>query len=141
MSILRRIPAEEVQAAASLIWPDKSVADKIALNAVEIISQTYARDFSFFNGKTAKNLVGGLFFILGFRYGHHVKQRVLADILGTSDVTVRASYKSWLRTYPNQFLDVIGQLAQNNAFRYYVLAELNLIQRQRRAEETNARLG
>jgi hypothetical protein len=59
MSILRRIPAEEVLTAASLIWPDKSVADKIALNAVEIISQTYARDFSFFNGKTAKNLVGG----------------------------------------------------------------------------------
>jgi hypothetical protein len=90
MSILRRIPAEEVQAAASLVWPDKSVADKIALNAVKIISQTYGRDFSFINWKTKKNLVGGILHF-GFQVGHPVKQRQLADILGNSEVTVRVS--------------------------------------------------
>ncbi len=124
MSILKRIPIEEVTAIARLVWPNKEVADTVALEADEIISRTYKRKFVFFNGKSSKCLVGGLFYLLGFRYDAVVRQRELADKLGTSDVTIRASYKQWLETFPDVFVDIIGKMAQNDAFRYYVLVEL-----------------
>ncbi|MCW4009389.1 MAG: hypothetical protein NWF05_02055 [Candidatus Bathyarchaeota archaeon] len=128
MSILRRIPLKEISVAASTVWSDKATASKVALDADEIISRTYKRKFAFFTGKSSKCLVSGLFYILGFRYDAVVKQRALADKMGTSDVTIRASYKQWLETFPDLFLDVLGKLAQNAAFRCYVLSELKLKQ-------------
>ncbi len=126
MSILKRIPMEEVVAAAHLTWSNEVIADAISVEAVEILSKTYQRKFSFFNGKSSKNLVGGLFFLLGFRHGAPKKQRELADKLGTTDVTIRMSYKLWLKTFPDLFMDVMAKLAQNNAFRYFIVADLKL---------------
>jgi hypothetical protein len=124
MSTLRRIPLDEVSAAANNVWFDKSIADAIASEAVQIINQTYTRKFSFFNGKSSKYLVGGLFYILGYRYDVIKKQNELADQLGTTDVTIRASYRKWLETFPDLFLDVIGKFAANSALRSFVLLDL-----------------
>ena len=124
MSILRRIPMEEVLAAAHTVWHEKATADIVALSTVEILSGTYKRKFVFFNGKSAKSLVGGLFYILGFRYDAPKRQRELADKLGTTDVTIRGAYKQWLETFPDLFGDVLAKLAQDSAFRQYVLIDL-----------------
>lgn len=114
---------EEVLAAAHTVWSDTIVADQVALSTMEIISKTYSRKFVFFNGKSSKSLVGGLFYILGFKYDVPKKQRELADKLSTTDVTIRSSYKQWLETFPDLFLDVLAKLAQDSAFRQYVLID------------------
>jgi transcription initiation factor TFIIIB Brf1 subunit/transcription initiation factor TFIIB len=124
MSILKRIPLEEISIATRTIWHDKAIANKIAQDTDELISQAYKRKFAFFNGKSSKCIVGGLFYIMGYRYDSIKKQRELADKLDTTDVTIRASYKQWLETFPDLFEDVIEKLAQNEALRYYILVNL-----------------
>lgn len=116
---------EEVLAAAHTVWIDRSIADKVALETVQIINQTYKRKFAFFNGKSSRCLVGGLFYLLGYRYGAVKKQNELADRLGTTDVTIRVSYRRWLEMFPDLFLDVIGKFAADKDLRYFVLLDLN----------------
>ena len=130
MSILKRIPMDEISAAASIIWLDESIASIIALETAQIISQTYARKFSFFSGKSAKYIIGGLFYLLGYRYNIIKRQYELADKLGTNDVTISASYRKWLVSFPDLFLDVISKFASDNAHRSFVLLELNQSLRQ-----------
>ena len=124
MSLLRRIPPAEISVAARAVWLNKSIADAIALETIKIMNQTYIRKFAFFNGKSAKSIVGGLFYILGFRHDAIKKQNELADQLGTTDVSIRVSYRNWLETFPDLFLDVIAKLASITAFQTYVLIDL-----------------
>jgi transcription initiation factor TFIIIB Brf1 subunit/transcription initiation factor TFIIB len=124
MSILRRISADEVFAAANTIWLDKSIATTIASSAVKIINQTYTRRFEFFSGRSSKYLVGGLFFLLGYRHCSIKKQNELAHQLGTTEVTIRLSYRKWLETFPDLFLDVINKFTENKSLRVFVLLDL-----------------
>ncbi len=124
MSILRRIPANEVSAAAHSVWLDNSIADAIASEVIQIINQTYSRKFAFFNGKSSRCIVGGLFYLLGFRHDAIKKQNELAYKLGTSDVTIRLSYRKWLETFPDLFTDIIDKFAMDKDLRYFVLIDL-----------------
>jgi hypothetical protein len=124
MSLLNRIPTEEVLAAANSLWEDKALANKVAFEAVQIINQTYKRKFAFYNGKRSGCLVGGLFYLLGYRYDSVKKQNELADCLGTTDVSVRLSYRKWLETFPDLFTDVIGKFAAHKDLRYFILIDL-----------------
>ena len=121
---LKRIPFDELMAASHNIWRNTETADKIAFDAVQIINRTYARRFSFFNGKTSRSIVGGLYYLLGFRYNATKRQVEIADKLGTSDVSIRKSYRLWLEAFPDLFLDVIGKLAENKDLQSYVLLSL-----------------
>ena len=124
MGILNRISADEVYIAARTVWFDKQISNRLAADALELITKTSKRNFSFFNGKTSRGLVGGLFYLLGYRYGVVKNQKELADRLGTTDVTIRASYRNWLEAFPDLFPDVISKLAQDQNLRYYVLTDL-----------------
>jgi hypothetical protein len=124
MSLLYRIPIEEVLAAAHLLWADKAFADKMAFEAVKIINQTYKRKFAFYNGKRYGCLVGGLFYLLGHRYDVKKNQTELADCLGTTDISVRKSYRKWLETFPDLFTDVIAKFAAHKDLRYFILIDL-----------------
>jgi transcription initiation factor TFIIIB Brf1 subunit/transcription initiation factor TFIIB len=126
LSILKRIPMEDIVTIAHILWSDKAIADRVAADADATISQAYQRKFVFFNGKSSKCVVGGLFYLLSFRYDSIRKQREISDKLGTTDVTVRASYRQWLANFPDLFPDVIGKLAENPAFRYSLLIDLQL---------------
>ena len=55
--------------------------------------------------------MGGLFYLLGFRYDDSKKQREIAVTLQITDVSIRSSYKRWLKEFPDLFQDVIGKLA------------------------------
>ena len=127
MSIFRRISQEEVTIAAQLIWSDKTIAKKVTLDALDTLNRTHKRNFVFFNGKSSKYIVGGLFYLLGYRYNALKKQRELADQLNTTDVTIRASYRQWLKEFPDLFVDVIGKLSENtnNSLHYYVLSNFD----------------
>jgi transcription initiation factor TFIIIB Brf1 subunit/transcription initiation factor TFIIB len=124
VTIPKRLEIEEIITTAQTIWPNKALSKKIAFDALELLSQTYARKFVFYNGKSAKHLIGGLFYLLGYRYNAVKKQRELADILGTSDVTIRKAYRGWLETFPDLFLDVIAKFMDDNEMKYYVLLDL-----------------
>ncbi len=124
MSAVKRITVEDILAASNILWTDESIANKVALESVKIINCTYKRKFSFFSGKSSRNIVGGLLYLLGFRYDLVVRQKEIAYLLSTSDVTIRASYRKWLETFPDLFLDVIGKLALDKDLRNYVLLDL-----------------
>jgi transcription initiation factor TFIIIB Brf1 subunit/transcription initiation factor TFIIB len=124
MGILNRISPEEVMAAAKTVWHNQLIANAISQETVDIITKTHKRKFSFFTGKTSRGLVGGLFYLLGYKYDAAKNQKELADRLGTSDVTIRSSYRNWLEEFPDLFQDVIGKLAQDQNLRWYVLVDL-----------------
>jgi len=125
MSVLQRISTEEVLAIANKVWADRKIACAVALETSQIINQTYKRKFAFFNGKSSKNIIGGLFYILGCRHDSMKKQKELAYLIGTTEITIRASYHKWLQTFPDLFCDVIGKFALDKKLRYFVLLELN----------------
>jgi hypothetical protein len=101
---------EELLVTAHMLWADKVFADKVAGEAVQIINQTYKRKFAFYNRKRPRCLLGGLLFLLGYRYDAVKTQNELADCLGTTAVSIRLSYRRWLETFPDLFIDVIRKV-------------------------------
>jgi transcription initiation factor TFIIIB Brf1 subunit/transcription initiation factor TFIIB len=93
-------------------------AEKIAADALEIITNAHKSKFAFFSGKSSRGLLGGLFYLLGFRYDAEKKQKELAEKLGTTDVTIRASYRKWLEEFPELFADVNDKITNNNNHSY-----------------------
>jgi transcription initiation factor TFIIIB Brf1 subunit/transcription initiation factor TFIIB len=127
MSLLKRIPVKQIETAAHLIWSETSIADKVALDAAKIINQAYMGKTVFFNGKSAKCIISGLFYILGYRYNCIKKQNELAAKLGTNEVTIRTSYRRWLETFPELFSDVISKFATDSNLRFFVLLKMKQI--------------
>lgn len=124
MSVPRRISFEEVSSAAHAVWSDASVADKVALDASKTINQICKRKHLFVNGKSSKFIVGGLFYLLGFRHNAIKKQRELADHLETNDVTIRIAYRRLLKEFPDLFLDIMGKFAEDESLRFFVFLDL-----------------
>ena len=106
--------SSEVVAAARAVWSDQILAEKIASSSMELINNASNRKFSFFSGKSSRGLLGGLFYLLGFRYDAVKKQKELAEKLGTTDVTIRASYRKWLEEFPDLFTDVSDKIVNSN---------------------------
>lgn len=104
------ITPEKVNSYASIIWLDELLAEKIASETVEIIVKASKQDITFFNRKSVKSIIGGLFYLLGLKYGAFRAQREIADKLTISDVTVRETYKQWLTSFSDFFKDEIFQL-------------------------------
>jgi len=106
---LRKV--QEIMECTHLLWTNKETAREIATQAVEIINQVCKRKFSFCNGKSSRCLLGGLFYLLGIRYDDPKKQREIAIALQITDVSIRSSYKKWLKEFPDLFQDVKAKLA------------------------------
>jgi hypothetical protein len=117
LSALDRL-SSEVAAAAKTVWLDQITAEKIASSALEIITNANKSKFAFFSGKSSRGLIGGLFYLLGFRHDAEKKQKELAEKLGTTDVTIRASYRKWLEEFPELFADVNDKITNNNSHSY-----------------------
>jgi hypothetical protein len=114
LSIPNRL-SSEVTEAAKAVWSNPVNAEKIAAGALEIITNARKSKFAFFSGKSSRGLIGGLFYLLGFRYDAEKKQKELAEKLGTTDVTIRASYRKWLEEFPDLFADVNDKIANNSS--------------------------
>ncbi len=121
---MQRITYEELVAAARIVWSDKEIVHKVASNCYFILNQVEKRKIAFYGGRKARALVGGLFYLMGFRYDSVKKQNELADKLGTTDVTIRVSYRKWLTVFPDLFVDVIGKLAREESLKYFVLIDM-----------------
>lgn len=121
---MERISFENLVNTAQTIWPNKTTVHNVATDSYSILTKVQSRKTTFCSGRRAKALVGGLFYLLGFRYNDVKKQNELAYKLGTTDVTIRKSYRDWLISFPDLFTDIIGKLAQHESLRYFILLEL-----------------
>jgi transcription initiation factor TFIIIB Brf1 subunit/transcription initiation factor TFIIB len=82
------------------------VADDVASNALHVLAQASNANLRFFNRKSPKCVLGGLFYILGFRFYAPKTQREIADFLCTTEVSIRKSYHGWLSEFPELFTDL-----------------------------------
>jgi hypothetical protein len=105
-NIFYRIHCEKIMLAARSVWVDEDIADDIAKNALQILSEASKLNLRFFCGKAPKCILGGLFYILGFRFRAVKTQKEIADFLCTTEVSVAKSYKIWLEKFPQTFTDV-----------------------------------
>lgn len=99
------ITEEKITSMVQLFWADKVAASNIANDTVELLNKIVQKDPGFFKGKCVNSAIGSLFYILGTHYNAPIKQRELADKLTTTDVSIRASYKQLLETFPDLFIN------------------------------------
>jgi transcription initiation factor TFIIIB Brf1 subunit/transcription initiation factor TFIIB len=105
--ILDRIGKEEVQSLAQKIWQGENrVNTKIASEALAIIREKYETDPTFFSGKSAKGIAGGLFYLLGQTYDSVRTQRQIAKSLNTTEMTIRASCRDWTEFLQNHHRNI-----------------------------------
>lgn len=105
--ILNRIGQESILSSAQKIWRNQhSAAEKIASEALNVICEAYQTNPAFFSGKSAKGIVGGLFYLLGHEFCKVKTQKEIARSLNATDMTIRASYRGWLKEFPDLFQDV-----------------------------------
>ena len=92
MSIIsERISPEIIMAAAKAVWLNKEVSDCIGSAAIQILHDASRINLKSFSGKIPKCIVSGLFYLLGYQYNVGVTQKEIADILCTTEVSVRKS--------------------------------------------------
>jgi len=121
---MNRITLSELLAATQLVWLNKETCRKVAQNCYEAISEAEKRKVTYCSGRKARALVAGLFYIMGYRFDCVKKQNDLANRLGTTDVTVRISYRKWLMDFPDLFRDVINKMGQDENLKYFILIDL-----------------
>jgi hypothetical protein len=112
LSIIKRISYSKISKAATEVFGYQSTSDKIAHEAFEVLTKTSEKNRSFFMGKSSRAILGGLFYLLGIRHNVVKTQKEVAVNLGTTDVTVRDSYRKWLEAFPDFFHDVISKFEE-----------------------------
>ena len=85
-------------------------AEDVASNALQVLAQASNANLRFFEGKSPKCVLGGLFYILRFRFYAPKTQKEIADLLCTTEVSVRKSYHGWLNEFPQLFADITNKM-------------------------------
>jgi hypothetical protein len=93
-TIFYRIQCEAITSAARDVWGNQEVADDIASNALHVLDLASRTNLRFFCGKPPKSILGGLFYILGYRFNSVKTQREIANSLYTTGLSVGKSYQS-----------------------------------------------
>jgi transcription initiation factor TFIIIB Brf1 subunit/transcription initiation factor TFIIB len=96
------------------VWADQEEVYNIVSSALEILAKASNQNLRFFCGKTPKCILGGLFYILGFRFRISKTQNQLANCLCTTEASISKSYKSWLNEFPQYFMDVTNKIQEHN---------------------------
>jgi hypothetical protein len=118
---LERLSSAQVLSYASVIWRDKqSMAKLIATETSHIIQIVSKRRPTFFSGKSEKGLLCGIFYLLSLKNKALKTQREIARSLNTTDVTLRASYRKWLKGFPDLFSDLRTFLAEDEKIGLFV---------------------
>jgi transcription initiation factor TFIIIB Brf1 subunit/transcription initiation factor TFIIB len=101
-NFLNRMGEEEILSFAQKIWQDQNkVATEVASEALTVIRETYQTYPTFFSGKSVKGILGELFYLLGHRNGSNRTQRQIASSLNTTEMTIRASCREWVKPFQN----------------------------------------
>lgn len=116
-----RLSSKQVLSYSSMVWQDQqSTAKLIATEAIQIIQTVNKRRLTFFSGKSEKGILSGMFYLLSLKKKTMKTQREIARSLNTTDVTVRASYRKWLKEFPDLFSDVIGRRAEDEKIGLFI---------------------
>jgi transcription initiation factor TFIIIB Brf1 subunit/transcription initiation factor TFIIB len=113
-SIFYRIHCEKITSAARAVWVNQEDADDIASDALQILAKASRQNLRFFCGKKPKSVLGGLFYILGYRFNASKTQSEIADYLCTTEVSIRKSYKCWLKEFPQYFTNETQKILEHN---------------------------
>ena len=81
VTILTRISCETIVLSARAVWVNQEIADNIASDAQQILAKASSIKLRFFNAKTQKCLLGGLFSLSGYRYDAPRTHREIANTL------------------------------------------------------------
>jgi transcription initiation factor TFIIIB Brf1 subunit/transcription initiation factor TFIIB len=118
-----RIPCEVTASAARAVWRNNKIVDDITSDALQILAKASGINLRFFTSKAPKCLLGGLFYLLGWRYNVARTQREIANMLGTTEVSIRKAYKNWLKEFPQFFKDITVKMeTRKNNFRHPALS-------------------
>jgi hypothetical protein len=99
--ISRRLNSDAILACSLSTWKgQEQIAKSVATDAMTIICQAYERKPAFLGSKSKKWILGGLFYLLGRKYGAPRTQKQIARCLDTNEMTIRDSYRNWLRDFP-----------------------------------------
>jgi len=112
---LRKV--QEITILSQTLWSDKKISRKITKDVIKIMNQVYRKNFLFCNGKSWRCPLGGLFYLLGYRYNDPKRQKEIAYALQTTEVSIRMYYKQWLRDFPELFQDITEKILKRDPCR------------------------
>jgi hypothetical protein len=98
-----RLSSKKVLLCALMVWKNRVIAELMAAETSRIIKTVYKKRSIFFGGKSEKGLLAGIFYLLGRKHNAKKTQQEIARNLSTNDVTVRDSYREWLKAFPDFF--------------------------------------
>ena len=104
---LRITPKQLAKAIHTLSFPEEKKHD-VLLEAISLVEKAYEKKPPFFCGKGAYRIIGGLLYLLSFKYckTHLSLRRVAADldylskIKTTNEVTIRLGQHDWRKLLP-----------------------------------------
>jgi transcription initiation factor TFIIIB Brf1 subunit/transcription initiation factor TFIIB len=97
----KRLSPERVRDFASAIWQNQpSIAADVSTRASKIIQVAYEKNPTFFSGKSEKGILSGLFYHLATNVGSMKTQQKVALALRTTEMTIRASCRDWVKYFP-----------------------------------------
>jgi hypothetical protein len=67
--------------------------------------QSIQTKLEIFLWQSPKCILGGLFYILGYKFNSIKTRREIADFLYTTEDSIRNSFKNWLIEFPQIFTD------------------------------------
>jgi len=113
---LRKV--QEITILSQTLWSNKKISRKITIDVIKIMNQVYRKNFLFCNGKSWRCPLGGLFYLLGYRYNDPKRQKEIAHTLQTTEVSIRIYYKQWLRDFPELFQDITEKISKRDSDRH-----------------------
>lgn len=100
----KRLSNERVLVAAVAVWQNQlSMATDVSTRASKIIQKAYETAPTFFSGRSEKGILSGLFYQLALNTVNMKTQQEIASALGTTEMTIRASFHDWLKCFPDLF--------------------------------------
>jgi len=106
ITIFCRLHREKITTSARVVWDDPDVANAIGENALYILFYASKSNLKYFFGKCPKCILAGLFYILGIKHNEKKTQKEIADLLCTTETSIRKTCNSWLNEFPELFSDI-----------------------------------
>ncbi len=100
----KRLYPEHLLVASIAVWQNQlSVAADVSAKASKIIQTACEKEPTFFSGKSVRGILSGLFYQLTLETVNAKTQQEIARALGTNEMTIRASCRDWLESFPEFF--------------------------------------
>ena len=93
-----RITSEKILEIAKLVTDTEKEAKKLAMEAYEVIPAVYKENPTLLCGRSAKIIIAGLFYIIGFSKSKHISFQKLKQSLSVTPPSVNGAYRILLKS-------------------------------------------